>query len=300
MEPELPLGRRGPHTTILQLLLHLRETIMRLLPELDPDQRDEGFPRPAATLPLPPNFFVDRRVWRFDTSSDWWDRLVMEIWDDQDWLRNFRMRKTTFQELCTWLAPALQRQDTHLRPAIPLEKRVAIALWKLATPDSYRSVGHQFGVGRSTVGAVLMEVVRAINSELLNRLICLPDLDSVMAGFAALGFPNCGGALDGTHIAIRAPPHRAAQFINRKGYFSMVLQALVDHRGQFSDICVGWSGRAHDARIFRNSYLYRRLQAGTFFPHRQFAVGDVHMPVCIVADAAYPLMPWLMKPYTGQ
>ncbi|XP_075762331.1 uncharacterized protein LOC142819396 [Pelodiscus sinensis] len=152
---------------------------MRLLPELDPDQRDEGFPRPAATLPLPPNFFVDRRVWRFDTSSDWWDRLVMEIWDDQDWLRNFRMRKTTFQELCTWLAPALQRQDTHLRPAIPLEKRVAIALWKLATPDSYRSVGHQFGVGRSTVGAVLMEVVRAINSELLNRLICLPDLDSV-------------------------------------------------------------------------------------------------------------------------
>ena len=23
------------------------------------------------------------------------------------------------------------------------------------------------------------------------------------------------------------------------------------------------------------------------------------MPVCIVADAAYPLMPWLMKPYTG-
>uniref|UniRef100_K7EZC1 DDE Tnp4 domain-containing protein n=1 Tax=Pelodiscus sinensis TaxID=13735 RepID=K7EZC1_PELSI len=121
-----------------------------------------------------------------------------------------------------------------------------------------------------------------------------------MAGFAALGFPNCGGALDGTHIAIRAPPHRAAQFINRKGYFSMVLQALVDHRGQFSDICVGWSGRAHDARIFRNSYLYRRLQAGTFFPHRQFAVGDVHMPVCIVADAAYPLMPWLMKPYTGQ
>lgn len=81
----------------------------------------------------------------------------MEQWDDQAWLQNFRMRKSTFLELCNWLAPTLQ-QDTHLHHAIPLEKRVAIALWKLATPDSYRSVGQQFGVGRSTVGAVLMEV----------------------------------------------------------------------------------------------------------------------------------------------
>ena len=88
----------------------------------------------------------------------------MELWDDQEWLRNFRMRKTTFQELCTWLAPALQRQDTHLRPAIPLEKRVAIALWKLATPDSYRSMGHQFGVGRSAVGYILMEVSHCLGT----------------------------------------------------------------------------------------------------------------------------------------
>ncbi|XP_075779239.1 uncharacterized protein LOC142827521 [Pelodiscus sinensis] len=119
------------------------------------------------------------------------------------------MRKATFRELCTWLAPALQHQDTHLRPAIPLEKRVAIVLWKLATPDSYRSVGHQFGVGKSTVGAVLMEVVTAINAELLHRTVRLGDLQNILAGFAGLGFPNCGGALDGTHIPIRAPPHRA-------------------------------------------------------------------------------------------
>uniref|UniRef100_K7EYH1 DDE Tnp4 domain-containing protein n=1 Tax=Pelodiscus sinensis TaxID=13735 RepID=K7EYH1_PELSI len=79
----------------------------------------------------------------------------------------------------------------------------------------------------------------------------------------------------------------------------MVLQALVDHCGLFTDICVGWSGRAHDAWIFRNSYLYRRLQAGTFFPQRNFAIGDVEIPIYIVADVAYPLMPWLMKPFTG-
>nr|XP_025038208.1 protein ALP1-like [Pelodiscus sinensis] len=141
-----------------------------------------------------------------------------------------------------------------------------------------------------------MEVVRAISAELLKRLVRLGDLDTIVASFAGLGFPNCGGALDGTHIPIRALPHRAAQFINRKGYFSMVLQALVSHRGQFMDISVGWLEQAHDARIFCNLYLYRRLQAGT---QRDLTLGDVKMPLCIMADVAYPLMPWLMKPYTG-
>ncbi|XP_075780998.1 uncharacterized protein LOC142827982 [Pelodiscus sinensis] len=141
------------------------------------------------------------------------------------------------------------------------------------------------------------QVVRAINSELLNRIVHLGDLDTIMAGFAGLGFPNCGGALDGTLIPIPIEPPGLS---TGKGWsFSIVLQALVDHRGLFTDLCVGWSGRAHDARIFRNSHLYERLQTGTFFPQRTSAIGDIEMPVCIVANAAYPLMPWLMKPYTG-
>ncbi|XP_075791513.1 uncharacterized protein LOC142830452 [Pelodiscus sinensis] len=200
MEPELPLGRRWPHTVLLEALLHAQESMLTLAAELDPEPSFEPLAQhpAAALLPLLPNFFLERRVWRLDTSSDWWDRLVLQQWDDDQWLRNFRMRKATFRELCTWLTPALQHQDTHLQPAIPVEKRIAIALWKLATPDSYRSVGHQFGVGKSTVGAVLMEVVTAINAELLHRTVRLGDLQTILAGFAGLGFPNCGGALDGT------------------------------------------------------------------------------------------------------
>ncbi|XP_075794479.1 uncharacterized protein LOC142830830 [Pelodiscus sinensis] len=108
-----------------------------------------------------------------------------------------------------------------------------------------------------------------------------------------------GGAIDGTHIPIRAPEHQASRYVNRKGYFSVILQAVCDHRGQFTDINVGWSGKAHDARVYRNSSVCQRLQAGTFFPDRHIRVGDVDMPVCLVGDAAYPLQPWLMMPYTG-
>ncbi|XP_075769050.1 uncharacterized protein LOC142821572 [Pelodiscus sinensis] len=151
------------------------------------------------------------------------------------------MRRDIFLELCEWLAPALRRRDTCMRPTIPLQKRVAIA--PRSTPDSYRSVGNQFSVGRSTVGAVLLEVVKAINRVLLRRVVRLADPDAVIRGFGALGFPNCGGAIDGTHIPICAPEHQASHYVNRKGYFSILLQAVCVTTGDSSRILM-WAGPA--------------------------------------------------------
>uniref|UniRef100_A0A8C3HBD3 DDE Tnp4 domain-containing protein n=1 Tax=Chrysemys picta bellii TaxID=8478 RepID=A0A8C3HBD3_CHRPI len=242
---------------------------------------------------------MERRLWARETSTDWWDRIVLQVWDDSQWLRNFCMRKGTFMELCDLLSPAPERQNTKMRAALTVEKRVAIALWKLATPDSYRSVGNQFGVGKSTVGAAVMQVAKAITQVLLRKLVTLGNVQAIVDGFAAMGFPNCGGAIDGTHIPILAPEHQATEYINRKGYFSMVLQALVDHKGRLTNINAGWAGRVHDARVFRNNTLFKGLQQGTYFPDQKITVGDVEMPIVILGDPAYPLMPWLMKPYTG-
>ncbi|XP_074832165.1 uncharacterized protein LOC142001129 [Carettochelys insculpta] len=148
---------------------------------------------------------------------------------------NFRMSQQTFMELCQWLTPALRHHDTQMRHALPVEKRVTIAVWKLATPDSYRSMGQQFGVGKATVRAVLMEVVRALNALLLKRVVRVGDLDAAVEGFAAMGFPNCFGALDGTHLPICASDHSGGHYVNRKGYHSVVLQAMVNSRGRFQD-----------------------------------------------------------------
>uniref|UniRef100_A0A8C3FIF4 DDE Tnp4 domain-containing protein n=2 Tax=Chrysemys picta bellii TaxID=8478 RepID=A0A8C3FIF4_CHRPI len=209
------------------------------------------------------------------------------------------MRKGTFMELCDLLSPALNRQNTKMRAALTVEKRVAIALWKLAMPDSYRSVGNQFGVGKSTVRAAVMQVAKAITELLLPKVVTLGNVQVIVDGFAAMGFPNCGGTKDGTHIPILAPDHQGSQYINCQGYFSMVLQALVDHKGRFTNINVGWPGRVHDARVFRNTSLFKWLQQGIYFPDQKITVGDVDMPIVILGDPAYPLMPWLMKPYTG-
>ncbi|CAM5091023.1 unnamed protein product [Eretmochelys imbricata] len=186
---------------------------------------------------------VECRFWARETSTDWWDLIVLQIWDDSQCLRNFRMRKGTFMELCDLLSPALKRMNTKMRAALTVEKQVAIALWKLATPDSYRSVGNQFGVGNSTVGAVVIQVANAIKGLLISRVVTLGNVQVIVDGCSAMGFPNCGGAIDRTHIPILALEHQAGEYINRKGYFSIVLQALVDHKGRFTNINVGWPGK---------------------------------------------------------
>ncbi|CAM5157009.1 unnamed protein product [Natator depressus] len=242
---------------------------------------------------------VERRFWARQTSTDWWDCIVLQVWDDSQWLRNFCMHKATFLELCELLSPALKHRNTKIRAALTVEKRVAIALWKLATPDCFQSVGNQFGVGKSTVGTAVIQVASAIIDILLSRVVTLGNVQVILDGFAAMGLPNCGGAIDGTHIPILALDHLANQYVNRKGYFSMALQALVDHKGCFTNINVGWPGKVHDARIFRNSGLFKQLQEGTYFPDLKITTGDVEMPIVTLGDSAYPLLPWLMKPYTG-
>ena len=39
---------------------------------------------------------------------------------------------------------------------------------------------------------------------------------------------NCIGALDGKHIMMRAPPNSSSMFYNSKGFFYIILMALVD------------------------------------------------------------------------
>nr|XP_048713340.1 uncharacterized protein LOC125639748 [Caretta caretta] len=157
---------------------------------------------------------VEHRSWARETKTDWWDHRVLQVWDDSQWLRNFHMRKGTFMEHCDLLSPALKRKNTKMKAALTAEKQVGIALWKLATPDSYQSVGNQFGVGKSIVGAAVIQVANAITELLLSRVVTLRNVQVIVDGFAAMGFPNYGRAIDEMHIPILGPDHLGSQYVN--------------------------------------------------------------------------------------
>jgi len=75
-------------------------------------------------------------------SQYWWNFVVLETFDQHDFMQNFRMNKDTFNYLCDQLRPSLQHTDTVMRKSISVEMRVAVTLWFLATPAEYRTISH--------------------------------------------------------------------------------------------------------------------------------------------------------------
>ena len=190
-----------------------------------------------------------------------------------------------------------------MRKAIPVEIRVAITLWRLATNVEYRTVGHLFGISRSSVCLIVHSVIRTICKTLKSKFIRFPkglELEAVVRGYEEKwGFPQCGGAIDGSHIPIIAPNFDHISYYNRKGFYSIVLQATVDDSYCFTDVMVGWPGSVHDARVLSNSSLYQKGLSGTLFqPGRTREISGTSVPIVLLGDPAYPLLPWLMKPFS--
>lgn len=101
------------------------------------------------------------------------------------------------------------------------------------------------------------------------------------------GLDGVIGVIDGTHIAIRPPKQDPENYINRKGFHSVIIQAVVDDSRSFTDIYVGWPGSVHDARVFRRSPLFENLESGGFCTSGTYLLGD----------AAYPLKRYMIVPF---
>ena len=243
-----------------------------------------------------------RSVWVRFRSQDWWRCAESGRYNEEWWKANFRMSRDTYLLLCRELRPYIKRK-TSVREPISVERRVAVTIYKLATNLEYRSLSNLFGIGLSTVCVIVVETCKIIADKLLPKYVYVPQgdcLEEIVTGFERLwGFPQAAGAIDGSHIPIKKPLESASDYYNRKGYYSVIVQALVDHRGRFLDICVGWPGKVHDARVFSNSALFSKGTNKQLFPGSSSRnIGGVQVPLVILGDPAYPLLPWVMKPYT--
>ena len=66
------------------------------------------------------------------------------------WKIDFRISRESFQKLVRLVSPAPIKRDTQLFRAIAVEKRVSIAIWRLSTGNSFRSIAKGFALSKST------------------------------------------------------------------------------------------------------------------------------------------------------
>ncbi|XP_073488862.1 uncharacterized protein [Aquarana catesbeiana] len=187
------------------------------------------------------------------------------------------MSEEIFSYLCAKLRPAMEKQNTNFIASLPVRKRVAIALWKLATNSEYRSIGHLFGVSKSPACQCVQDFCKAVCTLLAPEIVQSPDKENLkdMADYFEnrWGLPQCVGAIDGSHIQIIAPQEYHTDYFNRKGWHSIILQGVVDGKGLFWNV------------------------NGGLYPVCTKNICGVNVGYYVLGDSAYPLQNWLLKPF---
>jgi hypothetical protein len=209
------------------------------------------------------------------------------------------MSRATFDALCADLRVAVAKEDTALRAAIPVNQRVAVCLWRLATGEPLREVSRRFGIGISTCHNIVLQVCAALTAILLPKAISWP-LDSSASRFEAVcGIPGVVGAVFTDHIPIGPPKENVAEYYNRsitdgsdESSYSVAVQAVVGADGTFTDVCIGLPGSLSDVAVLERSALYARCEAGL--------LGGDQCRRWLVGGASYPLTDWMLVPYRHQ
>lgn len=218
-----------------------------------------------------------------------------------DFVSSHGMSKFAFRKLLELTTNQLDSMDVgnprHLPPALKLSALLRF----LRSNTFYRCIGSNKDIQmcKATVAKAVHKGAR-IFATLQAEHVQFPDVDEaqeIALELSAAGFPPvlCG-LIDGTHIEVQRPNTKdpsPEKFFNRKGFYSLNVMCVVDHRGKFRYFSTSHAGSAHDSRykssktflrsfyylhapnrIFEESYLRANL-GEKFNPRRPFALmGD--------------------------
>lgn len=146
------------------------------------------------------------RVWERRRVKHFWEVVVQQHFTDELWLKHFRMSRATFSNLCDTIGPFVGPLRLSHRPPVPTDKRVAIAVYKLASCAEYRVVGETFGVSKTTVHHCVYSTCEAIKSKMMTQCITFPNITEAQEiaerNHPLHHVPQVYGSVDGTHIPI--------------------------------------------------------------------------------------------------
>lgn len=218
--------------------------------------------------------------------KDFAEEIVPRMNHDQ-FKSHFRLSVVSFEDLLKKSHDVYIKKVLSGNQGLCLDKQLMIFIWYMANIESFRLVADRFGVSVSTAWTSFCKICDIILE--VNRcyhIISWRDNVALEQEFyRKTRFPGCVGAIDGSHIPIIAPMNSPNSYINRKGFHSMLLQAVCDSNYLFMDCYTGEAGSIHDNCLFRRSPLSRNL------------FDRVDNRYHLLGDSAYTLSNSMMVPY---
>lgn len=269
-------------------------TMMALLAYIEEEQRKTKVPPPAPEGP-------PKRIWVLQRDQYMFEELLAGNLPEETWHQNFHVSKKTFFKICDIVRSELSRQDTNMRPSVSLEKRVAVALNRLATGSCYTACGIGFGLPKSTANVVKNEFCDILRRKAAN-FIKFPkseeEVQKVIGEFEHISlFPHVVGALDSTHIKIIAPKQNKYDFLGKKVFYSVLVLGVADSSSKFIHVSAGCPGSVTHAQMLRDSGLQRDIENGVILSSPDRMIDGVAVKPVLVGNSYFDLSRWLMKPY---
>jgi hypothetical protein len=210
-----------------------------------------------------------------------------ELLDDREFKQRFRLSKMTVANLLEEIAPAIEPK-TNRNKSINARLQL-ITLRFYATGAFQQLTGGYIHINQSNVSRIIKRVTLQLG-RLSSQYIKMPttneEMSKTMFGFYAIcQFPRVLGAVDCSHVKIQSPGGANAElFRNRKGYFSINVEAICNAKLKLLHIIARWPGSVHDSTIFNNSPLPVEFRIGQY--GNSFLLGD----------SGYPCKPFLLTP----
>jgi hypothetical protein len=202
------------------------------------------------------------------------------------------------------IGPLLGKLNTNYRTSIPVNQRIACALYTLGSSSELRTISHLFGIGKSTARGILHEFCSVVVNLFFKSIIKFPysqnEIKATIDGFQKkCSYPQCLGALDGTHIPIKPPLGQETDYYNYKKYHSVIMLATVDSDLLFTYVNIGAPGRCNDASIFNRCILSEIIE-DPIYANQFMMVNNTKIQSHLIADSAFALSRTVLKPFADR
>ncbi|XP_071726197.1 protein ANTAGONIST OF LIKE HETEROCHROMATIN PROTEIN 1-like [Rutidosis leptorrhynchoides] len=200
----------------------------------------------------------------------------------------FNMTSSTFEWLSALLEPLLECRDPVNSPLnLPVETRLGIGVFRLATGSDYVEVSRRFNVSEHVAKFCVNQFCRVLCTD-FRFWVEFPspnELGPVSESFERLtGLPNCCGVIHCTRFNMEIQEHIAAQIV-------------VDSSSKILSIVAGFNGKKSNHLVLKSSSLYKDIESNALLNSQPLDINGVSIPQYLIGDQGYPSLPWLMVPF---